>query len=363
MKIVKTLLALSTVLCFNAATAATNDIEVVAELTNTRPGNITITPNGRMILSQQPLDDPELRVVELMANGTLQPFPTLDWADGPEKGEVGFAAVIGVHTTQEGIIWILDMGSATSQAKLVGWDSIKNSLFKIIPIEKNALLANSFLQDFAIDEQRNKIYIADTTLGNLAGLTKPAFVVVDLETGQSRRVLEANAKLMPPKHDVVIDGSLLGASREDGTIDAIYLGLNPIAIDSQNNWVYFGTVNGSDLFRIPTSVLADDNATDIKLAASIELFGQKRPSDGITIDDKGNVYTGDIENSAVGIVNKAGYSVLAQDKTLLSWPDGFAIDNGWLYITQNQLHLTAPLNEGEAHGTKPYHIVRIKLPE
>ncbi|MFT6986076.1 MAG: hypothetical protein ACJAT7_001897 [Psychromonas sp.] len=67
MKIAKTLLALSILLSFNAATAATSDIEVVAEITNTRPGNITITPNGRMILSLQPLDGPELRVVELMA--------------------------------------------------------------------------------------------------------------------------------------------------------------------------------------------------------------------------------------------------------------------------------------------------------
>jgi sugar lactone lactonase YvrE len=363
MKIVKSLLALSILLSFNAAQAATKDIEVVAELSNTRPGNLTITPNGRMILSQQPLDNPELRVVELMANGSLQPFPTLDWADGPEKGEVGFAAVIGVHTTKDGIVWVLDMGSATSQPKLVAWDSVKNSLFKIIPIDKSALAANSFLQDFAIDEQRNKIYIADTTLGNLVGLTKPAFVVVDLESGQSRRVLEANAKLMPPKHEVIIDGSSLGTQREDGTKEAIYLGLNPITIDSENNWVYFGTVNGSDLFRIPTNVLADEHATDTSLSASIELFGQKRPSDGIIIDDKGNVYTGDIENSAIGVVNKTGYSVLAQDKTLLSWPDGFAIDNGWLYITQNQLHLTAPLNEGEAQGTKPYRILRIKLPE
>jgi hypothetical protein len=41
---------------------------------------------------------------------------------------------------------------------------------------------------------------------NLAGLTKPAFVVVDLETGQSRPALEENDKLMPPAHDVVIDG-------------------------------------------------------------------------------------------------------------------------------------------------------------
>lgn len=365
LNLLKTLVAVSATLAsasvYNMAYAESNNIEVVAEITNTRPGNLTITPNGRIILSQQPLDAPELRVVEVMANGELQPFPTLDWADGPEKGEVGFASVIGVHTTEEGIVWILDMGSATSQAKLVAWDSNNNQLHKIIPIDKSATVDNSFLQDFAIDEKRNQIYIADTTLGNLFGAIKSAFVVVDLNTGKSRRVLQNNPKLMPPEHTVVVNGSVMGAKREDGSKDPIYLGLNPVAIDAQYEWVYFGTVNGSELFRIPASELANTANDDNALGATIEFYGKKHPSDGIAIDSDGTIYAGDIENSSVGTVSKTGYEVIAQDKTLLSWPDGFAIDNGWLYVTQNQLHLTAPLNEGEAQGTKPYRILRIKI--
>ena len=106
MRTIAILIAATTTMLFSVAQAASNDIEVVAQLTQTRPRNLTITPNGRMILSQQPLDAPELRVVEVMANGELQPFPTLDWADGPEKGDLGFAAVIGVHTSTDGIVWI-----------------------------------------------------------------------------------------------------------------------------------------------------------------------------------------------------------------------------------------------------------------
>lgn len=186
-------------------------------------------------------------------------------------------------------------------------------------------------------------------------------MVVDLDSGASRRVLQAHPKLMPPKHTLVINGSVFGAKREDGSKDPIYLGLNPIAIDYQYEWVYFGTGNGSELFRIPAAQLADESNADNALAAQIELYGEKRPSDGITIDKDGTVYAGDVENSAVGTVTKKGFNVLAQDNVLLSWPDGFAIDNSWLYITQNQLHLTAPLNEGEAQGTKPYRILRMKL--
>ncbi|MFA0045111.1 hypothetical protein AB4351_00005, partial [Vibrio sp. 10N.261.51.F11] len=64
MKNVKSLLAIAVATLFNTAQAA--EIEVVAELDGTRPGNITVTKQGRTFLSMQPLDAPELRVVELM---------------------------------------------------------------------------------------------------------------------------------------------------------------------------------------------------------------------------------------------------------------------------------------------------------
>tara|TARA_R110001583_G_scaffold1520_10_gene11842 strand:+ start:664 stop:843 length:180 start_codon:yes stop_codon:yes gene_type:complete len=38
----------------------------------------------------------------------------------------------------------------------------------------------------------------------------------------------------------------------------------------------------------------------------------------------------------VSKVTKNGFEIIAKDKTLLYWSDGFAIDNEWLYVTQNQ---------------------------
>ena len=363
MKNLKSALALATLMSFNAAHAS-NNIEVVAQFDGTRPGNLTVTPEGRIIVSMQPLDAPEFRVVELMANGSLKPFPTRDWADGPEKGKVGLSSVIGVDTTAEGVVYILDMGSETAPAQIVAWDSVKNHLVKTIEIDKKAIVANSFLQDFALDTKRNMMYIADTTLGNLVGESKSAFVVVDLETGRARRVLEAQAELMSPKQKLVINGSLMSAKHADGSKEAIYFGLNPITIDAQNKWVYFGTVNGDKIYRIPASVLADEKASVKKQVSSIEFFSDKKPSDGMIIGPKGNIYVGDVEKNAIAISNKDGYHILAQDKKLLDWADGFSIDkkNGYLYVTQNQLHLHAALNEGEEGGTKPYHLLRIKLP-
>lgn len=359
MKNLKPLLALTVAMLFNTAQAA--EIEIVAQLEGTRPGNITVTQEGRTFLSMQPLDAPEYRVVELLKDGSTKPFPTEDWADGPEKGEVGFSSVIGIDSTADGVVWILDMGSADAPAQIVAWDTINDKLFKRIEISKDVTVGNSFLQDFAIDVKRDQIYIADTTLGNLYGDPAPAFVVVDLKTGKSRRVLQSNKTLMSPQHDVVIDGSPMSTKRDNDDIDALYLGLNPITIDSNNEWLYFGTVNGSAIYRIPAASLANVKLSEDLLANSIQFFSEKRPSDGMIISDKGDIYVGDIEKNAIGIVNEEGYKLFAQDDKLISWADGFSIQGGYLYATQNSLHLHPAFNQGVEGSTKPYHVIRIKL--
>ncbi|REG79551.1 L-dopachrome tautomerase-related protein [Marinomonas pollencensis] len=359
MKPLNTLLTLAATLAFSTAQAA--DIEQVATIDSSRPGNITVTDQGRTFLSMQPLDNPTYRVVELLKDGSTVPFPTKDWADGPDKGKVGLSAVIGIDSTQDGVVWILDMGSATAPAQIVAWDTVHNKLFKNIKIDPKAMASNSFLQDFVIDTKRNKIYIADTSLGNLYGAAAPAFIVVDLKTGTSRRVLEADKALLAPHHDMVVDGALMSSKREDGKKHPIYLGLNPITMDAENNWVYFGTVNGSVIYRLPAASLADKKLSEKALSDSIEFYSEKRPSDGMIMADNGDIYVGDVEKDAIGIVNKDGYRIFAQDKKLLSWADGFSIHNGYLYVTQNSLSLNPALNAGEEGASKPFHVVRIKL--
>ncbi|MDP5254722.1 MULTISPECIES: L-dopachrome tautomerase-related protein [unclassified Vibrio] len=359
MKAMTSLLTIAVTVTINLAHAA--DVEVVAELHGTRPGNITVTEQGRTFLSMQPLDAPKYRVVELMADGSTKPFPNEDWSDGPEHGEVGISAVIGIDSSEGGIVWILDMGSANHPAQIIAWDTLNDRLYKRIEINKEAMASNSFLQDFALDTKRNLMYIADTSLGNLFGDPAPAFVVVDLTTGQSRRVLQSSSALVAPQHDVIIDDSLMATKREDGHSDALYLGVNPITIDADNQWVYFGTVNGSAIYRLPASALADATLSEQALADTIEFYQEKHPSDGMIMAKNGDIYVGDVERNAISLVRKDGLSTFAQDDKLLSWADGFAIHDGYLYATQNSLHLTPALNEGEEGATKPFHVVRFKL--
>lgn len=336
-------------------------LETVATFSDSRPGNIAVTSDNRIFISQQPLDGPALRVVEVLPDGSKVPFPTRDWADGPETGELGIAAIIGIAADSKDVIWLLDMGSAETPAQIVAWDTRANRLHRRIEIPADVVTPISFLQDFALDEKRGKIYIADMTFPAPGAAARPAFVVIDIASGSARRLLEGAEALMPVDHDIVIEGSLVGTKSAEGVSSALHLGVNPIAIDPAFEWVYFGSVNGSDVFRLPASALAEDAVTDEALAAQIERYAEKRPSDGIAVDGQGRVFISDIEASAVGVTTPEGYKVIAQDKLRLSWPDGFAFGpDGALYVTQNQLHAHPALNEGEDGTRKPYHILKLK---
>ena len=365
MKLFKTSMALAALSLAGSMVPAVNaaeigPLETVTEFTDSRGGGITITPNGRILISMHPMDGPKIRVVEVMANGSKQPFPTTDWADGPETGEVGLSSVIGIHSDSKGVVWILDMGSNKTSAQLVAWDSVNNRLVKAIKLSTSALVGNSFLQDFVIDETRQKIYIADMSLGNLAGATKPAIVVVDLKTGKSKRVLESTKAFMPDNRDVVIDASPLAAKSKDGKVTKLQFGLNPIAIDDKNEWVYFGALSGETIYRIPAATLAHNNMTDKKRENKIEVYGPKNPSDGIAYAPGGGILVTDLENSAVGITTKGKYQVLVQDKQL-SWPDSLAVSDGWVYVTQDQLHLLPPFSQGLGNGKPPYKLMRFRF--
>jgi len=331
-------------------------LEAVTQFEDYRGGGITITPEGRIIISMHPLDGPKVKVVEVMANGVKRPFPTQDWADGPEIGKVGLSAVIGVHSDSKGVVWMLDMGSEASPAKLIAWDTVLNKLSHNIELPASALAANSFLQDFVIDEKHGKIIIADMTFGNFAGATKPAFVVVDIASGQAKRVLENADTLMPEDRDIVIEASLLASKSAEGKTTKLRFGLNPIAMDDESEWIYFGAFTGTKIYRVPAMALVNNSLSDSQIESKIEVFGPKNPSDGIAYSKQG-IIVSDLENSAVGLTTKGKYQVLVQDKRL-SWPDSFALSNGYVYVTQDQLHQHPAFSQGLGNAEAPYTLYR-----
>ncbi|MGF1502406.1 MAG: L-dopachrome tautomerase-related protein [Paracoccaceae bacterium] len=327
----------------------TAQLEIVAEF-DTGPGNVTVTPEGRIIVSMHQFYAPEVRVYEVGPEGARAPFPTPDWAGPLGEDGIGFSSVLGLRASVEGVVWMLDNGLADGvPARLVGWDTRADTLVDTIEIPASASVEGSFHNDLALDAERPLAYIAD-----LAG----ALVVVDLETGAARRVLDGHASTAADDVDMVVHGRRLTAP--DGTPHRV--AVNPITISADNAWVYYGAMHGLTVWRVPTAALADADLGADALAARVERYGAKPPSDGITVDDAGHVYITDTGGNAVGVTAPDGsYRPLVVDPRL-EWPDGMsAAPDGWIYVTVNRLNDVAFLNGGETlEPIGPYVLARFR---
>ena len=296
---------------------------VVATMTE-RPGNPSVTPDGRLLLSVHPLDHPTTKVIELSVAGNQTPYPTMKYAQGENSQ---FKAVIAIRTDDNGVAWILDLATHS----ITGWDTRNEALVKTIKIPASVLKPTSFLQDFALDQKRQRIIIADMTQNDLKSEAIPAFVTVDLKTGEAVRVAENHPSMK--------------ADSKTG------FALNPITIDPSYEWVYFGAVNGRTIYRVKASEFDNDGKT----------VADKPYSDGITVDSAQNVYVTDIENNAIGVSTPKGYRIIATLSENQTWPDGMSFGpDGYVYVTVNQLNRTAALNNGKDTGIRPFEVVKIK---
>ncbi|NMN71551.1 L-dopachrome tautomerase-related protein [Rhizobium sp. 57MFTsu3.2] len=339
------------------------ELEIVATFDVERPGNPTVMRDGRTLISVSAVATPDFAVRVIGSDGNHRPYPNEIWAGKPRQDGRGMTGVIGIRADKDDVVWMLDMGDAGNQPKLVAWNDRADRLHQIIVLPQSVLRFSSFAQDFVIDAQRKRIYIADMTLNANGSSDYPAIIVVDLVTGLARRVLENHPALQPDEAPVVIDGKTVATVTADGRTVPYRYGLNPIAIDPLGRWVYFGALSGKSVYRIDANILSDDTVSAEVVAGGVEFWCAKPPCDGFDVDAVGNVYITDIVKSAIGVASPAGYRVLVEDTERLGWPDGVELDvqGHWLYITSNQLHRHPLLNSGDDASRPPYYLLRLRV--
>lgn len=337
-------------LIFSSVVAA--ELKKVGDLPeSTPPGNIAVGPDGRIFFSVHGFFGQPLKVVELMPDGTTVPYPNLAWASAPNAKGEGLNDVLGLNVDRRGILWLLDGATPEHNARLVAWNTKTNTLHRIIYLGFPATNNTSFVNDLAIDYSNNAIYITD-----VGSPQTSALIVVDLNTGQARRVLEGSQFTRPEDVDMVIDDRLITLGGQPARI-----GANPITISPDNKWLYFGAMNGLSLYRIETKSLLNSDLSNAELEKRIERYGDKPISDGITIDDAGNVYITSITDNSIGVIKSDGlYHVMYQSDEL-SWPDGFATGpDNQIYLTVNELHRSPVLNNGVKASQGVFAIYRFK---
>ena len=339
------------------------DLEVVAQL-DSGPGNITVTPDKRIILSLHPFYSVNDRVVELRKDGKLVPFPNKSWNQGKTKNSgTAFDSVLGIQCDTNGVVWMLDTGLRNlSDQKLVGWDTFNNRLHKVINLippkseTRIALPETAFLNDLAVDPNNRVCYLSHS-----GGVKNSAIVVVDLETGTTRYVLQGHKSVQPEDTPLVMEHRKLDFTLPDSGKLAILIGVNPIALDSSNEWLYYGPMNGKSMYRVRTADLRNPRLSSSELADKVERYSDKPICDGISIDDGGNIYISDLEANAIGVITPdRQYKKLIEDERI-SWPESFSFGpDGYLYFVASQLHRSAPLNNGKETARPPFYVFRIK---
>lgn len=341
-------------LLFSAGSAnpipATGAIEVVHTFgPETPPGNIAIGPDGRIFMSVHGFYERSVRVVEVLKDGSVVPYPTAQWASTPEKNGVGLNGVLGMRVDRQGILWMLDGAGKDRAGRVIGWDTKTETLHRVIYLAAPVINEDAFLNDLAIDRDREAIYITDT-----ASPETSALIVIDLKTGKARRVLAGSRFTRPEDIDINIDGETVFLRGEPARI-----GANPITIDPTNTWVYFAPMSGTSMYRVRTTDLLDESLSDRELATRVERYGDKPISDGSTVDSAGNVYITSITDDSIGVVRPDGSYETLYQRDDLSWPDGFAYGpDDKIYATVNELHRSPALNGGENKARGEFKIVR-----
>jgi sugar lactone lactonase YvrE len=184
------------------------------------------------------------------------------------------------------------------------------------------------------------------TDSNLGGL-----VVLDLETGKSRRVLanDPSTKSEDPP-TLVIDGKPWLHNGEIARVQS-----DGIAVNNELGELYYHAMSGHSLYEIPLSALTDDKNDDEALSKQVKFVMKTPAPDGMEFGPDGYLYLTDLEDNAI---NRWKPGTAPKLETVahnpdLHWPDSiaFAPDNS-LWFTTSEINLTP-------HPAQPYGLWQI----
>lgn len=323
-------------------------------------GNITFTDNGDLVYSHHPFFSPENRVMIMDAKTkTSKPFPNKAWNTPRTTDDNYLSNVLGIRNDENGIVWMLDMAQRDNVTpKIVGWNTKTNQLERIYYLPKSSVPKIAQPNDMVVDTKHGYFIIADEGIGNGGDGSQAAFIIVDMKTGKTRRVLEGTRTTKPENTPTVIKGKHLAVNGKD-----LLVGNDGITADRDFEYIYYGPLNGTKIYRIKTLDIVNEAYTDEDLDSKIETYSEKPNNGGMSIDKDGNIYLTALESNSIAVVLAKDKSVktMIADENMV-WPDGVSYNHvdGYMYVSAAQVNKGAVFNNGKDQSTKPFYIFRFK---
>ena len=330
------------------STPIINDDQLEEVLAYREPiGNVAVSDSGRVFFTVHPESRPQGNKLLQYVAGASVPFPDLQ-----SQREL-FDTVLGLVIDRYNRLWTIDHGNhGLRPPRLLGFDLESGEV--IHDRRFNELLApiGSFLQDLQVSTDGRTIVIADASIVRKS----PALIVYNIETSTARRVLEEHESVSAEPFVIRNHGEEMNYG---GGLATLRAGVDGIAIN--DDWLYFGALNGSALYRVPLGTLIDPDSSNSAIAATVERYSNKPLSDGFSLDTDGNVFVTDVEHGAIfRISGNREVETLLRSPTI-RWPDALSFGpDGWLYIADSALRDVILKSPDHIKSQGPYKIFRVQ---
>jgi sugar lactone lactonase YvrE len=329
---------------------------------------VAVSQDGRVFVNfPRWTEDSPVSVAEVMKDGSTRPYPDERWNSwrNAKKNEMApqdhWVCVQSVVADGQGNLWVLDPAAPAQDKivaggpKLVKIDLRTNRPVRTIAFTDDVAPQGSYLNDVRFSPDGRYAYITDSG-------AKGALVVVELQSGDARRVLDGHPSTQAEKDvQVKADGQVL--RRPDGR--GVEFSADGIALTPDGRHLYWQALTGRTLYRIPTDALQNARATSAEVASKVERVGENGVSDGLLITRRGDqmIITA-LEEDALkvrilGADQDSRPTVLVQDKQL-RWPDSVSEGpDGALYFTTSRIQDSA-LFKPDAPTSLPTQLWRLR---